>query len=186
MSLTLQQVSRENPEYKSIRNQHYVKNHGCIGKQIHYLIFSNDLGEVFGQKPLGIISGASAVWACKPRDDYFGITKENRVDVIDKIINNTVFRLITRDKNLGSMVLSLFRKQVINDWQKKYNTEVIGFETFVFGENRTGTIYKADNWQYVGETQGSAKYKPHGAYNKGERLQTDKKLIFCKRLKETW
>jgi hypothetical protein len=126
------------------------------------------------------ILNLSAVWACKPRDDFFGITKENRVETIDKIINNVVFRLIKNEKNLATQILSLWRKTILKDWKEKYGGEIIGFETFVYGENRVGTIYKADNWKLVGKTQGSAKCKPHGAYNLGERKKTDIKLIFCK------
>lgn len=182
LKIKLIENSRETSRYKEIRNLHYVDNHGCIGKQIHYLIFEN--GDIPFEEPIGIISGASAVWACKPRDDFFGITKDNRIEIIDKIINNTVFRLEKHEKNLASRILSMFRKQVKRDWKKKYNSEIIGFETFVYGENRTGGIYKADNWIYVGVTKGSAKYKPHGAYNKGERKTTEQKLIFCRRI--TW
>ena len=178
--MKLELCSRENQYYKEIRNEHYVKNHGCIGKQLHYLIYEK--GDLF-ERPIGIISGASAVWACKPRDDFFGITKDNRIEKIGKIINNVVFRLNKNEKNLATKILSLWRKQILKDWKEKYGGEVIGFETFVFGENRVGTIYKADNWKLVGETQGSAKYKPHGAYNKGERKKTEIKLIFCKTLK---
>ena len=177
--LNLELVKRSNPDYQKIRDKHYVANHGCIGRQLHYLVKLDDL-------IIGIISGASAVWACKPRDDFFGINKDNRVEEIGKIINNVVFRLELNGTNFASQILSIFRKQVVKDWKERYNCSPIGFETFIFGENRTGASYKADNWKYVGITQGSAKYKPHGAYGVGERLITEKKLIFCKMIKEKW
>ena len=171
--IKLEKVSRVHPIYYEIRNRHYVANHGCIGRQLHYLIYRNN-------EPIGIISGASAVWACKPRDDFFSINKENRAKKIGKIINNVVYRIEFKEKNLATRVLSLFRKQVIKDWEERYKDNVVGFETFVFGKNRTGALYKADNWIYCGVTSGSAKYKPHGAYNKGERKTVAKKFIFCK------
>lgn len=174
-NLKLIQTSRTNPLYKKIRDCHYVENHGCIGRQCHYLIFKDNA-------IIGIISGASAVWACKGRDNYFNIDKDNRKIKINKIINNVVFRLELNEKNLGTQILSLWRKLIIIDWKQKYNDEVIGFETFIFGENRIGSMYKADNWQFCGHTAGSAKYKPHGIYNKGERKRTDIKLIFCKKI----
>ncbi len=171
--IELKLVSRTNPLYKGIRDQHYVENHGCIGRQLHYLVYQDDV-------LVGIISGASAVWACKPRDDFFGVTKENRIEKIADIVNNVVFRLEIRQPNLGTQVLSKWRKQIKVDWKAKYGSDISGFETFIFGDNRNGAMYKADNWIYVGETQGSAKHKPHGAYNKGERLVVPQKLIFCK------
>jgi len=115
--MKLELCSRENQYYKEIRNEHYVKNHGCIGKQLHYLIYEK--GDLF-ERPIGIISGASAVWACKPRDDFFGITKDNRIEKIGKIINNVVFRLNKNEKNLATKILSLWRKQILKDWKEKY------------------------------------------------------------------
>ncbi len=57
---------------------------------------------------------------------------------------------------------------------------MIGFETFVVEEDyRKGTLYKADNWTFVGETFGSTKTH-NGLINKSERLITNKKLIYCK------
>ena len=168
--------SRSDIQYQEIRNRHYVSNNGTIGRQLHYKIKYD--GEL-----VGIITGASAVWACKPRDDYFGITKENRQNTINKIICNTVFRLENNVKNLGSQILSKWRKQVIKDWTERYREPPIGYETFIFGENRFGALYKADNWNYCGDTKGSAKCKPHGAYNKGERKITEIKMCFCKKLK---
>ena len=177
--IKLVQVKRSNCWYQYFRNKHYVPNKGCIGKQIHCVIFDND--DVLS-KPIGIISGASAVWACQPRDNFFGINKDNRIKMIDKIINNVVFRLEKNEKNLASKILAIWRKQIIKDWLNKYGGEIIGFETFVFGSNRYGTVYKADNWVCVGKTKGSAKRKPWGAYNKGIREKTDIKLIFCKKI----
>jgi hypothetical protein len=166
-------TSRNNSLYKTIRDDHYVPNHGCIGRQLHYIIWFEDL-------PVGIISGASAVWACKPRDEFFGVTVENRTTQINRIIDNVVFRLIDNTYNYGTQILSQWRKLILKDWCVKYGDNPIGFETFVYGDNRKGSMYKADNWDYVGMTAGSAKCKPHGAYNKGERKQTDVKYIFVK------
>lgn len=175
-NIVLKQCKRTDNLYKSIRDRHYVANHGCIGRQCHYLVYVDNIHE-----PIGIISGASAVWACKPRDDFFGITKTNRQIAINNIINNVVFRLEYNQPNLGSQILAKWRKQVILDWKEKYNSDVVGFETFIFGENRFGCLYKADNWIYCGNTKGSAKYKPHGAYGVGERIKTDIKMCFCKK-----
>jgi len=142
---------------------------------LHYLVLYNDV-------VVGIISGASAVWACKPRDDFFDITKDNRIEKIGQIVNNVVFRLEITEKNLGTRVLKLWRNTVVKDWEEKYASSVLGFETFVFGPNRTGALYKADNWEYVGETAGSTKLHLHGCYNAQERITTEVKHIFCKAL----
>jgi hypothetical protein len=174
--IELVKCKRSNPIYQEIRDRHYVANHGCIGRQFHYLVYLNGC-------VVGIISGASPVWACAPRDRFFEINKDTREKLVGHhIINNVVFRLEEKIPNLGTQVLSKWRKQIREDWKERYGDDILGFETFIFGENRTGAMYKADNWIYVGETQGNTKFKPHGAYGVTERKQVEKKLIFCKRI----
>lgn len=178
--LKLVAVGQGHPYFKHIRSQHYVKTKRTIGQQIHYLIFYGS--ELNG--PIGIISGGSSVYSCKPRDNYFDIDRINRHDKIKQIINNVVFRLEKREKNLASRILKLWRNRIIADWYLKYKIRAIGFETFVYGGNRNGGIYLADNWDYVGMTKGSAK-KQHNYSNpdsKHTRLPTKPKMIFCKRL----
>lgn len=181
--LELRQCKKSDKEYNEIRNRHYVPNHGTIGRQCHYKIYYND-------ELVGVIVGASAVFASKPRDEFFNIHKENRIDKIGSIICNTVFRLENNIDNLGTQILSLWRKQVTLDWFKKYNIIPIGFETFIYGENRFGSMYKADNWSYCGITAGSTKYRPkeHGGYDRGAkhlRIETNKKFVFCKKIAKT-
>ena len=53
-TMELIKVKRTNPEYKEVRDRHYVPNHGCIGRQVHYNVLEDN-------KMLGIISGASAI-----------------------------------------------------------------------------------------------------------------------------
>lgn len=180
--VTLQQVSISNTKYQNIRNRHYVDNNGIIGRQIHHLIFLN--GDEFGEQPIGIISGSSCVYCCKPRDEFFGINKENRIEKIGQIINNAVFRLEHNEPNLGSRILSIWRKQVVKDWYKQYKINPIGFETFVYGESRHGTVYKADNWKHVGMTSGFARKTLGGIEDKTRmrHIPTNKKLIFCKNI----
>jgi hypothetical protein len=128
----------------------------------------------------GIISGGGAVYACAPRNSFFRMTKDNTQKVINGVVDNTVFRLVNHEKNLGSRVLSLWEKTVAIVWKDLYGAEVYGFETFIVREGlmlevkeegvhevvlvpdpegivRRGNLYKASNWLYCGETSGSAK-----------------------------
>lgn len=177
MNLRLERCKRNNAIYQEIRNRHYVPNKGAVGQQLHYLIMLD--GDV-----VGIISAGSAVYAVSCRDAYFGINKDNRKVALNGIIDNTVFRLEKNTPNLGTQVLKLFRKTASKDWKELYGVEVCGFETFVVEEpHRKGSIYKADNWDYVGETSGSTKVHLHGIGSAFEREQTGKKLVFCKWIK---
>lgn len=176
-NVELIRCKRSNELYQDIRNRHYIPNRGSIGQQMHYLIFVDS-------EIAGIISGGSAAYATKPRDDFFNITKDNRTVALNGIIDNTVFRLEKNLPNLGTQVLAMWRKRIIIDWENTYNVKPCGFETFIIeNENRKGAMYKADNWTYVGETSGSTKLHNHGIENTSERIESAKKLIYCKWIK---
>jgi len=51
------------------------------------------------------------------------------------------------------MTLKRFRIMLKKDYLLKYNEEIVGLITFV-EPPRTGAIYKADNWLYLGMTKG--------------------------------
>jgi hypothetical protein len=178
--LWLEFCSSGDPRYKEIRKDHYVVNKGCHGQQVHFIIWYK--GEI-----AGIVSGGGAVFATAARDKFFKITKENRTKVLNGIVDNIIFRLINHEYNLGSRVLSLWEKAVVEIWESLYGVKVFGFETFIVREGlmrekktakkdkqgrpvrkvyivpdskknvRRGSMYKAANWLQVGETSGSTK-----------------------------
>ncbi len=145
---------------------------GHHGQQIHYLIW----GETDqGWQKIGAISGGSAVFTCGVRDKFFGLDKFPKPQrgqtslYLSGIIDNTLYHLDLHEKNLATKILSLWRKQVVKDWEFMYGIKPYGFETFV-DEKRTehqtkpgefkltkGGLYVADNWTCVGVTLGSAK-----------------------------
>jgi hypothetical protein len=157
--LCLEFCSKNDPRYQRIRKRHYVVYRGVHGQQIHFLIRHHS-------KIVGIISGASPVYATLPRDNFFGITKQNRQKCLNGIIDNVLFRLEKHEPNLASRCLSIWRKVTALLWEDLYQVPVFGFETFI-DEVRAGygfrdaALYKADNWMIVGETSGSTKH--HGS-----------------------
>ena len=160
--------------YQEIRDRHYVPNHGAVGQQLHYLIYLDN-------RIVGIISGGSAAYAVGCRDAFFGITKDNRQVALNSIVDNTVFRLECNVPNLGTQILRQWRKQIAEDWEAQYGVAVAGYETFVIeNENRKGAMYRADNWVFVGETQGNTKFHQHGIEKQFVRRDVEKKLVFCK------
>jgi len=196
--LYLEFCSRADPRYVSIRNRHYVKNKGVHAQQVHFLVwFKNEI--------VGIISGSSAVYATPKRDQFFGINKQNREKVLRGIINNIVFRLEKQEKNLGTRVLSQWRKIAPVIWERIYGVSVFGFETLViedrqdiveggygsepddqkaiFGDfNKSpGTMYKADNWIFAGSTEGNTKTHDGAGLNESyKRVKVVPKLVWCK------
>lgn len=180
--IQLQICKRSDPRYQDFRNRHYVTNRGCHGQQLHYLVWLD--GDL-----LGIISGASAVYSVKPRDEFFGITKDLRRAQLNSIINNVVFRIENAPPNAATQVLAMWRKRIARDWEYLYGVPVAGFETFVIegsmddtGEictdrDRTGSLYLADNWTSLGLTQGSTK-----AHGKGGMESTSTRREVCQKL----
>lgn len=174
--IKLEFCKRTDVRYKEIRDRHYIPNNGTHGQQIHFLVHYK--GEV-----VGIISGASSVYGVQSRDVFFNIPKDKNIKqkyYLPAIINNVVFRLEYHEKNLATRVLSKFRKVISKLWEEIYEVPVIGFETFVIEtETRKGSLYKADNWTFIGYTKGSTK-KHSGLKNAHVRKEVETKMIYCK------
>jgi Domain of unknown function (DUF4338) len=171
--IRLELCSRTDPRYENIREDHYVENHGCIGQQAHFLIHYN--GEL-----AGIISGASPVYATSPRDQFFGLDKNNRGKFLQGVVNNIVFRLENHESNLATRVLCLWRNLIPHLWYEKYGSVVYGFETFVIeNDSRKGALYKADNWTLAGTTEGATKIRNGIEKPADDWKEVTPKLVFC-------
>lgn len=187
MSIELVMCQRTFPAYLDFRNRHYIPNNGCHGQQLHYLV-------TLDGRQLGVISGASAVYGVKARDQFFGIDNAKRKIQLNSIINNVVYRVEGAPRNLPSQALAMWRKRVAADWEYLYRVKVAGFETFVIeaeiddGRTRTGALYKADNWSVLGLTAGNT--KSHAAADKAGGMNTAhtrktvcQKLILARKVK---
>ena len=74
--------------------------------------------------------------------------------------------------HLASHLLALNRRRLYQDWQRIYHHPVYLLETFVDTERYRGTVYKADNWTYVGKTTGL------GKLSKSNKPTLSKKAIY--------
>ncbi len=167
--LSLEFCSANDPVYLDIRSRHYVVQKGTHGQQVHFKVW-------YRGKCVGIISGASAVYATESRDAFFKLTKDNRTRCLNGIIDNTVFRLELHEHNLASRIVSLWEKSVVWVWENLYEVKVFGFETFIIPEGftteevldakrrvvlvddptgknmRKGGAYRAVGWTLAGRT----------------------------------
>jgi hypothetical protein len=126
----LEPVKKGNKIFSTLFLQHYPGSRGIMGRSINYLVRLD--GEI-----VGIIGANSPPLNYKKFRAYFD-TKDEKV-----FVNNNVFRLVVTHKNLGTQVLSLFRKTIKRDYKDRYGDDLIGIVTFV-EPPRTGAIYKAD------------------------------------------
>lgn len=195
MRIDLALCQRTHPAYLQFRDRHYITNSGCHGQQLHYLVMIDG-------RLQGILSGASAVYGVKSRDVFFGLSKEKdlRHAQLSSLICNVVYRLEDAPKNAASQVLAAWRRQIAADWEYLYQVKVAGFETFVIegshndrnelctDRERTGALYRADNWQMLGITAGNTKVHSAASNSGGmnaahTRKEVCRKLIFARKVK---
>ena len=165
--LRLVKTTKGNKLFSTIFLEHYPGSKGIVGRQCNY--FVERAGKI-----LGIIGANSPPLNYKLFNKFFPNKYGEK-----NWMNNNVFRLLYREKNLGTKVLRLFRHQVKIDYEKRYKDILIGLVTFV-EPPRIGSLYKADNWTYIGMTQGKEckRRGDHGKWINKEWSEGTKKYIF--------
>lgn len=128
---------------------HYLGPLPKIGESLWYIATWRD-------QWLALLTFSAAAWKCAARDCWIGWDFRHQYDRLKLVVNNSRF-LILPDwhvPNLASRVLSLCQKRLPNDWQKTFGHPVVLLETFVNPQRFQGTVYRAANWLYVGDTKG--------------------------------
>ena len=110
----------------------------------------------FADRWVALLSFSAAALKCSARDRWIGWDFRHQYDRLKLVTNNSRF-LILPDwhvPNLASRILSLCQKRLAADWQTVFGHPIVLIETFVDPQRFAGTIYKAANWIYVGNTKG--------------------------------
>ena len=110
----------------------------------------------FDDQWVALLSFSAAALKCSVRDRLIGWNFHHQYDRLKLVTNNSRF-LILPDwhfPNLASRILSLCQKRLQADWQVVFGHPILLIETFVDPQRFRGTIYKAANWIYVGNTKG--------------------------------
>jgi hypothetical protein len=168
--LEIERTTKGNKLFATLYLEHYPGSKGILGRQLNYFITKDG-------KVVGIIGVNSPPLNYKKFREFFKTDNEKL------FVNNNVFRIVETEKNLGTKVLKIFRNRIKKDYKERYGDELIGIITFV-EPPRTGAMYKADNWIYLGETQGKKCFRrgDMGKWINKEWTTGTKKLIFAKRL----
>ena len=177
---------------KIIEKYHsYVPSNSSVGRRIDWLIYHSEHTNAFGiEEPVGMVGIGSSVYP-PPKDilRYVGMTKSEYKDNFNSFANNWRYCLTKSIPNLGSQVLKKFRESALLEWKNKYNDDLKYIITFVGGGNN-GAVYKADNWELIGETAGLPKHKSSSMkWDNKDKLKDkfvkptgeNKKLIFIKK-----
>jgi hypothetical protein len=171
IELNLIKVKKSNPLYVKWFIEHYPQSKGIVGRQLNFLIYS------FG-KPIGIIGFASPPLNYKIFNNYFNLDTNNKNgENAKKYLNNNVFRIVYSHKNYGTKILKIARHTVYNLYYEHYKDKLLGLVTFV-EPPRTGAIYKADNWTYLGNTEGIEVKRRGEDWTEKQYFKGVQKLIF--------
>ena len=151
LPLELVQCKRTDPIVLANMAIHYSQPRGFVGRNICYRIEYDGIC-------YGSIAGGSSTLHLPGRDEFFGITKENKKQKLLKIVNNIFYHIEPISgqypkRNFTINVIKEFRKRISLDWVSKYGDVVIGFESLV-ELPRTGEIYKRDGFTETGITHG--------------------------------
>jgi hypothetical protein len=160
---------------------HYVGAGPLCGAQIRYLI------QRFDGEYLGGLAFSAAAWQLEARDHWIGWSPRARQHNRDKVICNSRFLILpwVRVPHLASHVLSLCRKQLVEDWHARYGIEPVLMETFVERKRFKGTCYRAANWIDVGTTSGRSRQDRNRTFSAGVKdvylypLNRKAKALLC-------
>ena len=144
-----------------VSDYHYLGHRRMLGQRLKHLALVDDT-------PVAALGWRAGSRALAPRDYYIGWSMEQRYDRLHQIVNNNRFLIApwVFVRHLGSHILARIVKQLPDDWQLKYHTQLLLLETFVDPQRFSGTVYRASNWIHVGSTKGYTKqgrgYRFHG------------------------
>jgi hypothetical protein len=126
---------------------------GTVGENLQYRI------ALAADRMLAGLWFGSASWKCIARDRFIGWSAAQREANLWLISNNCRFLILPwiHCLHLGSWILGQVLRRLSTDWQKKYGHPILLVESFVERVRFRGTVYRAANWQPVGETRGRSR-----------------------------
>lgn len=146
----------ELPRFNQILDaQHYLQSHQPFGERLYYVVT-----DAQGQW-LALLLFSAAAKHLKLRERWIGWTSAQGRRRLSLVVNNSRF-LVLPDKsvpNLGTKALRLVLDRLSDDWQARYGHPVLVVETFVDPEQFCGTVYTANGWQELGQTDGWGRHR---------------------------
>lgn len=141
---------------KNFVNQYhsYIKWADRPSRKLYWILYEKN-------KMVGVFGLSSAFTRPKPIMSYI----EKHSIEFNEVGNNIVYCLYGHSHNYaGSKLLSLIRKDAVYWWNERYRDKLKAFQTFILPP-RNGTVYKADNWEYLGKTSGGKVIRTRTLYN---------------------
>jgi len=128
---------------------HYLGSLPKIGETLWYVATWREEG-------VALLCFSASALKCAARDRWIGWDFRHQYARLKLVVNNSRFLIVPgwHVANLGSRVLSLCHKRLSSDWEETFGHPVMLLETFVDPQRFRGTVYRAANWVYVGNTKG--------------------------------
>src|SRR5712691_4742906 len=156
-----------------LREHHYLGDLPKIGETLWYVA-------TWREQWLARLSFSTAALKCAARDRWIGWTLRQHYGRLKLVVNHSRFLILPHWHlfNLGSRVLSLCERRLQRDWEEAFGHGVVLLETFVDPQRHRGTVYRAANWIYVGDTRGFR--RTHTGYT---ATPASPKMVFLKLLR---
>jgi len=140
----------EEARYEELMQRHHYL--GALPKISETLWYVASWGEAW----VALVSFSASALKCAARDRWIGWDFRQRYRRLKLVVNNSRFLILPEwhAPNLGSRVLALCQRRVGRDWEETFGHGLVLLETFVDPERFRGTVYRAANWTYVGNTRG--------------------------------
>lgn len=132
-----------------MRQHHYLGSLPKIGETLWYVA-------TWGEEWVALLSFSAPALKCAARDRWVGWDFRHQYGRLKLVANNSRFLILPgwHVPNLGSRILSLCQRRLASDWEVRFGHPVVLLETFVDPQRFRGTVYRAANWVYVGNTKG--------------------------------
>ena len=155
-----------------MRQHHYLGDLPKISETVWYVASWRD-------QWVALLSFSASALKCAARDQWIGWDLRHRYSRLKLIVNNSRFLILPEwhVTNLGSRVLALCERRLSRDWETIFGHGVLLMETFVDARHFRGTVYRAANWVYVGDTRGYRRIR-HGY----SAMPESPKMVFIKPL----
>lgn len=140
----------EESRYKEqMAQHHYLGDLAKIGETLWYVATWHD-------QWVAQLSISAAALKCGVRDRWIGWDFTSQYGRLKLIANNSRFLILPdwHHSNVGSRVLALMQRRLVQDWQARFGHPLLLLETFVDPRHFHGGVYRASNWTELGLTQG--------------------------------
>jgi len=145
--------TQERGRYRQLMEKHhYLGSDTLVGEQLRYV------AEVGGQW-VALLSWSAAANHLKDREQWLGWDISQRRRRLALVANNARYLILPGldCPNLASRVLAPCCERLAEDWRQSYAHPVLVAESFVDSQLFRGTCYRAQGWELLGQTKGSAR-----------------------------